>query len=114
MRWCFNQIILNQILHPKFSSMNLKSPPLKINLHVSKQCKIVIGIGRQELSDKTYGALQVPSHWAILHASQVSSFSVSLCCIYLSLFITALWNDILFYMYIWKLEKTMKEAKKGV
>ena len=66
------------------------------------------------LGDKTYGLLQVPSQWIILHTSQVLPISTSKSCIvYICICVLRfLWNHLIFYfMYIFKMENAIKEEK---
>ena len=68
----------------------------------------------QGLGDKTYGLLQVPSQWTILHTSQVLSVSSSkryivYTCICVLRFLL---KNVFCYMYIFKMGKTIKKKKK--
>ena len=68
----------------------------------------------QGLGDKTYGLLQVPSQWTILHASQVLSVSSSkLCIVYACICVLRfLLKNIFYYMYTFKMGKNNKEKGK--
>ena len=75
---------------------------------------------RQRLGNKTYGLLQAPSQWTILHASQVLLASSTKCycilctCICLLRLLLSLLLLLLYYchMYIFRMGKTEKEEKK--
>ena len=73
---------------------------------------------RQGLGDKTYGLLQVPSQWTILHASQVLPVSSCKCCCNLYTCICLLrflWNTLfllLLYVYLQNGKNNKKEKKK--
>ena len=71
---------------------------------------------RQGLGDKTYGLLQVPSQWTILHASQVLlvSLALNVVVLYILVFVYYGFCEIIFfcYMYIFRIGKTIKKRKK--
>ena len=62
----------------------------------------------------TYGLLQVPSQWTTLHALQVLPVSTSKHCIVYTCVcvLQLLWKNIFYYMYIFKIGKTIKKKKK--
>ena len=72
---------------------------------------------RQGLGDKTYGLLQVPSQWTILHASQVLLVSLALNVVVLNILVFVYYGfyditfSLLLYVYLQN-GKTIKEGKK--
>ena len=69
---------------------------------------------RQGLGDKAYSVLQVPSQWTILHASQVLPVSSSNIVLYILVFVYYGFYErtFFYYMYIFKMGKTIKKKKK--
>ena len=67
------------------------------------------------VDDKTYGLLQVPSQWTILHASEVLSVSSSKrCIVYTRICVLRfLWKDIfLLYVYLQNGKNNEEKEKK--